>query len=222
MELARAKTIKFRGSQLSLLAAAALASVSGFAQDRESRPIDPGAAFAIGNSPTAQGSDYCDPAKKRALVLSGGGLKGAFQAGAIYHFTVHRSCDFTEIAGVSVGSLNAVILAQAQRDESPEASLKNMAGQAEKLVDPWQSIRSSKQILKPRWPGWTWALAARYGLFGTESINTFDPLMHLITTNVDIDAWDASRPVRVVSVSLWDGTYAEVGPSASLPNNDRK
>jgi predicted acylesterase/phospholipase RssA len=176
----------------------------------------------MGNSPTAQALDHCDPDKKRALVLSGGGLKGAFQAGAIYHFTVHRSCDFNEIAGVSVGSLNAVILAQAQRDESPEASLKNMAGQAEKLVELWQSIRSSKQILKPRWPGWMWALGLRYGLLGTDSINTFDPLMHLIQTNVDIDALDRGRPVRVGSVSLWDGTYREVGPSATFPNNDRK
>jgi hypothetical protein len=61
----------------------------------------------------------------------------------------------------------------------------------------------------------------RYGLFGTESINTFDPLMHLIQTNVDMDALGQGRPVRVGSVSLWDGTYQEVGPSATFPNNDR-
>jgi predicted acylesterase/phospholipase RssA len=213
-----------RASLLSFLSAAiiAIATVPGRAQDLESRPIDPGAAFAMGNSSTVQTLDRCDPGKKRALVLSGGGLKGAFQAGVTYHLIVHRSCDFSEIAGVSVGSLNAVILAQAQRDENPETSLKNMAGRAEKLVDVWQNIRSSKQILKPRWPGWTWALAARYGLFGTESMNTFDPLMHLIQTNVDMDALDRGRPVRVGSVSLWDGTYAEVGPSATFPNNDRK
>jgi predicted acylesterase/phospholipase RssA len=174
------------------------------------------------NSLTAQGLDYCDPGKKRALVLSGGGLKGAFQAGAIYHLVVHRHCDFREIAGVSVGSLNAAVLAQAKRDENPDASLKNMSERAEKLVDIWQGIHSSKQIFKRRWPGWMWAVAMRYGLFGTESINTFDPLMHLIQTNVDMDALDQGRPVRVGSVSLWDGTYQEVGPSATFPKNDRK
>jgi predicted acylesterase/phospholipase RssA len=204
-----------------LLAALAIAGVPGLAQNPESRPIDPEAAFAMGNSPTPQTLDHCDPGVKRALVLSGGGLKGAFQAGATYHLIVHRSCDFSEIAGVSVGSLNAVILAQAQRDDNPETSLKNMAGRAEKLVKLWQNIRSSKQILKPRWPGWMWALAMRYGVFGTESMNTFDPLMHLIQTNVDMDALDRGRPVRVGSVSLWDGTYREVGPSATFPNNDR-
>jgi len=211
------------GSLLSfLLAATVIAARPALAQDADSPPVEPGTAAAMGISPTAPSLDYCDPEKKRALVLSGGGLKGAFQAAAIYHLIVHRHCDFREIAGVSVGSLNAVILAQAQRDEDPEASLKNMAERAEKLVAVWHSIRSSKQILKPRWPGWMWALAVRYGLFGAESINTFDPLMHLIQTNVDLDALDRGRPVRVGSVSLWDGTYQEVGPSATFPNNDRK
>jgi len=209
-----------RGSLLSfLLAATVIAAVPGLAQDAESPPV---AAAATGDSLKAQSLEYCDPTKRRALVLSGGGLKGAFQAGATYHLIVHRHCDFREIAGVSVGSLNAVILAQARRDEAPESSLKNMADRAEKLVDVWQNIRSSTQILKPRWPGWMWALAMRYGLFGTESINTFDPLMHLIQTNVDMDSLDRGRRVRVGSVSLWDGTYQEVGPSATFPNNDRK
>lgn len=214
--------ITSRGSLLTLLAAMAIAAVPGFAQDGESRPIDSDAVVETGNSQTTQALNYCEPEKKRALVLSGGGLKGAFQAGAIYHFIVHRRCDFSEIAGVSVGSLNAVVLAQALRDKNSEVSLKNMAERAEKLVDLWHNIRSSKQILKPRWPGWMWALTVRYGLFGTESINTFDPLMHLIQSNVDMDALDRGRPVRVGSVSLWDGTYREVGPSATFPNNDRK
>jgi predicted acylesterase/phospholipase RssA len=211
-----------RGSLLSLVAGIAIAASPGFAQDHESPPISPAAAFEIGTSQTTPALNYCDPEKKRALVLSGGGLKGAFQAGAIYHFVVHRRCDFREIAGVSVGSLNAVILAQAQRDENPDASLKNMAQRAEGLVDLWHNIRSSKQILKARWPGWMWALSVRYGLFGTESINTFDPLMHLIQSNVDTDALERGRPVRVGSVSLWDGTYREVGPGSTFPNNDRK
>jgi predicted acylesterase/phospholipase RssA len=218
----RSRSKMLKGSGFLLLLVLAVSNVPGFTQDRESRPTDSGATFAMGDSSTGQSLDRCDPGKKRALVLSGGGLKGAFQAGATYHFIVHRHCDFREIAGVSVGSLNAVILAQAERDENQEASLKNMAERAEKLVDVWQNIRSSKQILKPRWPGWMWALAMRYGVFGTESINSFDPLMHLIQSNVDMDALSRGRPVRVGSVSLWDGTYQEVGPSATFPNNDRK
>jgi hypothetical protein len=67
-----------RGNGLLLLSVLAVGSVSARAQDRESRPIDSGTAVAGGNSPTAQTIDSCDPEKKRALVLSGGGLKGAF------------------------------------------------------------------------------------------------------------------------------------------------
>ena len=202
------------------------------APDRGAKPdavrnvgTEPGApSTAQGNvTPAAQSVDHCDPGMKRALVLSGGGLKGAFQAGAVYHLTVHRRCDFQEFAGVSVGSLNSVILAQARRDEDPEASLKNLMERSEKLVKVWQDIRSRKEILKPRWPGWMWALAVRYGLFGVESMNTFDPLLKLIQANVDVDALaERGRPVRVGSVSFWDGTYREVGPNATFPNNDRQ
>jgi predicted acylesterase/phospholipase RssA len=186
---------------------------------------EPGASSAAhGNvAAAAESAGYCDPEMKRALVLSGGGLKGAFQAGAVYHLIVHRHCDFREFAGVSVGSLNAVILAQAPRDKNPEASLNNLTDRAEKLVKVWHDIRSRKQILKPRWPGWVWALSLRYGLFGVESMNTFDPLMKLIEANVDVDALaERGRPVRVGSVSFWDGSYREVGPNATFPNNDRK
>src|SRR5437764_1085536 len=130
-------------SLLSFRAAAIIAiAVTCHAQDPESRPVDPGAALAMGNSSKAQTLEYCDPGKKRALVLSGGGLKGAFQAGAVYHLIVHRSCDFAEFSGVSVGSLNSVMLAQARRDDNPETSLKNLAERAEKMVRLWQEIRS--------------------------------------------------------------------------------
>ncbi|HXZ80332.1 MAG TPA: patatin-like phospholipase family protein, partial [Terriglobales bacterium] len=57
--------------------------------------------------------DPCANNEHRALILSGGGVKGAFEAGAIYHLVVLRGCDFQDFAGVSVGALNAAMLAQA-------------------------------------------------------------------------------------------------------------
>jgi hypothetical protein len=75
---------------LSLVAAIGIAAGPGFAQDHESAPISPGAAFEIGTSQMTPALDYCQPEKNRALVLSWGGLKGAFQAGAIYNFVVHH------------------------------------------------------------------------------------------------------------------------------------
>jgi predicted acylesterase/phospholipase RssA len=61
--------------------------------------------LASGGAATAQ--TPCQAGVPRALVLSGGGSKGAFEAGAMYHLIVHRGCDFVDIAGVSVGGLNA-------------------------------------------------------------------------------------------------------------------
>jgi hypothetical protein len=120
-------------------------------------------SLALPPGTAAQDAEPCGPPAQRALVLSGGGLKGAFQAGAAYHLIVHRRCDFQEFAGVSVGSLNAVILAQAPHDADPEISVRNLAERAEHLVRVWEGIRSPKQVLKPRWPGWRWALFFRFG-----------------------------------------------------------
>src|SRR5690348_7412796 len=63
--------------------------------------------------------------KKYALVLSGGGFKGAFQIGALRHLKEHWSIvnpsspemKFDIVAGVSVGSLNGVLTASNQFDE---------------------------------------------------------------------------------------------------------
>ena len=57
--------------------------------------------------------------KNIALVLSGGGAKGAFQAGALQYIEEHIMTRFPEfsfsiISGVSVGSLNGVVVAMNQ------------------------------------------------------------------------------------------------------------
>lgn len=52
---------------------------------------------------------------KLALYLAGGGARGAYQAGvlkAIYEILQVKTCPFKMITGVSVGSINAAILAQ--------------------------------------------------------------------------------------------------------------
>ena len=62
--------------------------------------------------------------KKFALVLSGGGFKGAFQIGALRHIRQHWSLvqpssnqmKFDVVAGVSVGSLNGVLTASNEFD----------------------------------------------------------------------------------------------------------
>lgn len=68
------------------------------------------------------------PMKKYALVLSGGGFRGAFQLGAINYLAEHWSeltgldtpMKFDIIAGVSAGSLNGVMLAMNKLDQLNE------------------------------------------------------------------------------------------------------
>ena len=98
----------------------------------------------------ANAENPCRSLKQRALVLSGGGVKGAFEAGAVYHLVVQRGCDFGEFSGVSVGALNAVFLAQAQEASDANESHANLVDQSEALVSLWQSLRSSHDFARNR------------------------------------------------------------------------
>ena len=51
----------------------------------------------------------------RALVLSGGGVKGAFQVGALMHSMGDLGRDYDIVCGVSVGALNAAGLCNVKR-----------------------------------------------------------------------------------------------------------
>src|ERR671923_797210 len=80
---------------------------------------------------------------KRALVMSGGGAKGAFELGAIDYLVNDRKLDFDVIAGVSVGSLNAVLLAQGQ-------GFQGLQQQVKRLKDVWFGIRGNDDIYRTR------------------------------------------------------------------------
>lgn len=78
-----------------------------------------------------------------ALYLAGGGARGAYQAGvlkAISHILAVKTIPFTMVSGVSVGSINAAILAQHADDFS-------MA--VERLESLWLNIHCD-QIFKAR------------------------------------------------------------------------
>lgn len=155
----------------------------------------------------AQAQDPCAQNTPRALILSGGGAKGAFEAGAVYHLVVHRGCDFKDLSGVSAGALNVAYLAQASTQGD---SLANLRTRSKGLVELWRGIRGSKQVMKGRFLG-----MPRMLIFGTESLKDFTPLRKLIEREVRLDALvDSGREVRVGTVSFYDGTYREVTPDS--------
>ena len=73
----------------------------------------------------------------RALVLSGGGSKAAFQLGVLKHLIEREGRDYDIYCGSSSGALNASILAQSRLDES-YLLLNNL----------WKSIKSNKDVYK--------------------------------------------------------------------------
>lgn len=160
---------------------------------------------------SAAAEDPCASPKSRALVMSGGGAKGAFEAGAVYHLVVERHCDFHEFSGVSVGALNSTFLAQAGPSDDSGRSLENLARQAEALVKFWQSIKSSNDIRRAR------LLAKlRFGLFGLDSMNDMEPLHKLLERTISTDKLAAGRPARVGVLSFSTGQYREVLAQALL------
>ena len=87
-------------------------------------------------------------AKKIALVLAGGGARGAFQVGVVQSLIEKFKLDFEIIYGTSAGTLNGAFLAQAPMGTD---SLKNLGDYAQRLERLWkQEIKGSGSVYEYR------------------------------------------------------------------------
>jgi NTE family protein len=126
-------------------------------------------------------------------VLSGGGAKGAFQVGAERVLREERGYRWDRIFGVSVGALNAALLAQEEYD---------------RLRDAWLQLREEDVHQRYGWPLAVFRLAIlkRLGAYD----NT--PLRRTIERHA------AGRPFRIPAhagrVSLRTGAYELVSSDA--------
>ena len=137
-------------------------------------------------------------ATKRALVLGGGGAKGAFQFGAIKYIedTIkkqHPGFDYSLIAGVSVGALNAVMLAMGKY-----AAMRNV----------WEHI-SNDQVYTGKL---NWLAAVRV-LFGAKSVLSNRPLREKLNELVFLKDVQQAYDLRIGAVSLVDAEYRAFRPS---------
>ena len=98
--------------------------------------------------------------KKTALVLSGGGAKGAFQFAAEKYAREVKGYRWQIISGVSVGALNAMILAMEKYN---------------RLEELWTNI-SQEQIYTGKFNFWSLLKIA----FGAKSIYSNAPLWKII------------------------------------------
>ncbi|WNG59805.1 patatin [Archangium gephyra] len=127
------------------------------------------------------------------LVLSGGGAKGAFQVGAERVLREEFGFRWERIFGVSVGALNATLLAQREYA---------------RLMDLWLNIREEDIYRKFPWP----LVALRLGIQRKLGFYDNTPMRKLL------QKYAAGRPFRtpahVGRVSLVSGEYELVSHEA--------
>lgn len=129
----------------------------------------------------------------KALVLSGGGSKGAYQAGALCHLLGERQTSYDALCGVSVGSLNAAFLAQYQAGEEQVASIE--------LSRLWESLDDSK-VYK------SWCFFGRLAALWKTSLYNSEPLQKLVRSSLDMKRVRASKKLlRVGAVGLSSGRF---------------
>lgn len=124
----------------------------------------------------------------RALVLSGGGVKGAYEAGAVRYLMGELEHRYSMVAGVSAGALNAAFLCQYEVGDEKKAA----AG----LSKLWDEIDTSK--VWKRWFPW----GKLHGVWGESALDS-RPLHRLVRKRLDRDMLASSgRKLRVGSVNV--------------------
>ena len=141
---------------------------------------------------------------RRALVLSGGGSKGAFEVGVLQRLMGDEQIDYDLLCGTSVGAINASYLAQTPLGRPREA--------AAKLRALWDTVSTDK--VRKRWFPFGNAEA-----FWKTSVYDSEPLHKWIRAGLDVGAVRASgRRLRIVSVSLGTGeTFVANEQTPDLP-----
>jgi len=86
------------------------------------------------------------PGTKRALGISCGGVKGAYQVGALWYLVNVLGCSFDHYLGTSTGAVTAAVLAQATTREE-------LKTQVELLKTEYEELRSPSQVATQRFLG---------------------------------------------------------------------
>lgn len=129
----------------------------------------------------------------RALVLSGGGSKGAYQVGALQHILGEQEVVYDAFCGVSVGAINCAFLSMFKTGEEKQS--------INTLAELWSKLNNSS-IYKRWWPFGRWHSLWRKSFFDSS------PLSNLLRGGLDLSKIRASgKPINVGTVSLSSGKY---------------
>lgn len=129
---------------------------------------------------------------KRALVLSGGGCRGAFEVGALDYLIRGAGEDYNIFLGTSVGALNAALIGQAHS----RMELIKLSGM---LKEIWLKIRGNRSIYNR-------SILGPAKLLFSDAL--FQPcgLQDLLRRYLDIDRlYTTSNTVKVSTVAMETG-----------------
>lgn len=150
----------------------------------------------------------------RALVLSGGASKGAYQVGALRKWMYEDGIDYDIFCGVSVGSINAAYLAQFPSGD-PKLAWENLNAM-------WGRVSTDK-VYK------SWPFFGKFAALWKPSVYDSTPLIKWLAEEIsDLEVLKSGRKLRVGVVSWTTGEYkviSEIQPeiakwvaaSASFP-----
>lgn len=136
---------------------------------------------------------------KRALVLSGGGAKGAYELGVLQKWMLEDGKDYDILCGVSVGALNVAVLSQAPLGK-PEVAFA-------RLLEMWDRVEN-----RAIWKHW---LLPFVGVLWNRSVFNSKPLHDWVRKELDLEAIRASkREVRVGAVNVNTEDYRLIGQTS--------
>jgi len=139
----------------------------------------------------------------RALVLSGGGAKGAYQVGALMHLLGDLRIPYDIITGISVGSLNGSFVGMYKKGQEVQAS--------HDLKGLWDTV-NDRRIFKQRYPILGETLSMMISAVSSKSLYDSTPLQKLIKKRLNPLALRASgKTMRFGAVSMNTGEYREWG-----------
>ena len=129
----------------------------------------------------------------RVLVLSGGGSKGAYQAGALKYILGELGVVYDAFCGVSVGAINCAFLSMFHYGEEKESVAK--------LIELWNQIDTPKVYKR-------WFPFGRWHALWNKSFFDSSPLQNMLRTGLDLNKIRASgKKINVGTVSLSSGKY---------------
>ena len=180
----------------------------------------PGGPLRLEDVPTVMmervGPNQC-PGRNPILVTGGGGVRGAYQAGAAWYLIHVRNCVFEHYIGTSTGAITAAILAQSTNQEELKRNVSI-------LVKNYLDVKTQDDLITPRTFGSIRLFLPRW-LGGTTGLYTMEPTIKLLKGQVDVSKLTPER-ISLTAVSLQSGPLVDQKPvdildhvigSASIP-----